>query len=171
MNARMFQLNHNPFPMRSRTREDAKAGADGRPVLILDERCYCGALKSQHNGAGPLFGCGACPATKCARFTWASWVEGLAAYAATVDEKGFGIGLAVSGEQGYHPRPDHCRFHTWEAAQAAAELLNEGLGLSRDVAFDVVASTMRSEVVLDEVASTPRNRPPRRGKRVVRGSR
>lgn len=43
-------------------------------VVIVDERCKCDALRSEH-GNTLAWGHGACPATGCARFTWVAFVE------------------------------------------------------------------------------------------------
>lgn len=38
---------------------------------VVDERCYCGHLKSEHYGGYRQLPCNLC---KCQRFTWFGWV-------------------------------------------------------------------------------------------------
>lgn len=45
-----------------------------KPFLVTDERCACGALRSEH--ADTLaFGHGACVFSGCAKFTWVGWIS------------------------------------------------------------------------------------------------
>jgi hypothetical protein len=41
---------------------------------VVDERCTCGGLKSEHAGIGPAQGHGALKRTGCPKFSWSSFV-------------------------------------------------------------------------------------------------
>lgn len=43
-------------------------------VIILDETCSCGALRSEHADTF-AYGHGACDRTSCPKFTWIAWVK------------------------------------------------------------------------------------------------
>jgi hypothetical protein len=52
------------------------------------------------------------------------------------------LGVAVKDEPGYHPI-DGLQFDSLHIAKRWANGLNEHIGLTRDAALDIVASTMR----------------------------
>tara|TARA_Y100000310_G_scaffold319113_1_gene373987 strand:- start:234 stop:437 length:204 start_codon:yes stop_codon:yes gene_type:complete len=62
------------------------------------------------------------------------------AWTAVITRQGFSIGLAEEGTKGYSPT--EFRFATYEKAQAHADKLNKGTGLSTEEAFNIVADTM-----------------------------
>lgn len=66
------------------------------------------------------------------------------AYAPVLDRErqGFAMGIAVRGEKGYHPFTRSPSFSTYDEARAACDVENERLGLTREEAALVVASTM-----------------------------
>lgn len=58
--------------------ENKKRAAMGYPKrtdegMILDERCSCGGLRSQHEDTAAI-GHGAMPDLGCVKFTWNGWV-------------------------------------------------------------------------------------------------
>lgn len=70
------------------------------------------------------------------------------AYTAVIDEKGqHRLGIATDGEAGYNKvREDSDAggtFATREAANACADAYNEGLGLTKEEALEIVLSSMR----------------------------
>lgn len=68
------------------------------------------------------------------------------AFTAVLVREGFGVGVAAEDEAGYWPLPDHGTFKTWDGAQAEADRLNEGLGLTKVQAWHIVASSMNRGV-------------------------
>jgi hypothetical protein len=67
------------------------------------------------------------------------------AYATTINEKGFAIGLSEENEPGYYPCPQYGVFPTYEAAGVKRDALNAELGLTRDEAAMIVASSMAAQ--------------------------
>lgn len=58
------------------------------------------------------------------------------------EKQGFAMGIAVRGEKGYHPFTRSPTFATYDEALGACAVENERLGLTREEAALIVASTM-----------------------------
>ncbi|ARJ65966.1 hypothetical protein WV31_10030 [Magnetospirillum sp. ME-1] len=67
------------------------------------------------------------------------------AFTAVVGEDGFGLGVALEGEPGYWPIPEHLATGDWEEMNRAAGAINRHLGLSDDDAIRIVTSSMRAQ--------------------------
>lgn len=69
------------------------------------------------------------------------------AYVAVVEEGGYRLGVAVEGENGYHPVREDSDvgglFGTYDEADSIAKKMNEGLGLDPREVTKIVISTMR----------------------------
>jgi len=68
----------------------------------------------------------------------------LIAFTAIVDEHGYKIGLCHQGIRGYSPTK-FGPYKTYEEYNNKAKELNEGLGLTTEMAYAIIASTMRHE--------------------------
>lgn len=65
------------------------------------------------------------------------------AYVAVISEEGYGLGVAVRDQAGYHPLREPLTFETYDEANTAARTMNERLGLSPREADEIIASSMR----------------------------
>ena len=66
--------------------------------------------------------------------------EKRAAYTAVTSEGGAILGVAIKGESGYYPTGWH--YPSYDIAQQQAELMNARFGLTKQEAWEIVASSM-----------------------------
>ena len=68
------------------------------------------------------------------------------AMTAVMHDNKYIIGAATEGTHGYTPFPEYGEFPSWDAAQAAADTMNERAGMSREEAIGIVLGTMKRGV-------------------------
>lgn len=72
------------------------------------------------------------------------------ALSAIVTDNGFGVGAAERDVAGYSPTT-YGPFQTWDEAADFANMVNVKIGLTREIADSIIASSMRAQNVRDVI--------------------